>query len=176
MTILAVRHKPDSFSEPVLEPVATRRDQETLIRHLILDMGRQAEPVTLVPVQDLATLAKLRRDMVEDIVARFADDGDDNKALDVASRVAPGLRDTDGCAFFTALQDAAEAHRNWDGFDGRCLSEFEPEERDWDRLRKRYRELFDQELDALMTYLDSCGTQEAGDHTHTIHDEAKGAA
>jgi hypothetical protein len=88
---LAVRYRPDDTSDYVIEPVADETAQAALVRHLILDLGRPAEPVTL-PAARRRALAKIRRDMVEDIVAQYAaGEIDDDQALNLLALLAPGL-------------------------------------------------------------------------------------
>lgn len=176
--MIGVRYRPDSSSEPVVELVGTEQEQARLVRHLILNQGRQAEPVTLLPQPDPAALAKVRRDIVEDAINDYvADEISDDQVFGILIRLQPALDDLDDATeAFDLIREAAKAYEQWmqvqdPNFELRSV---EPELRDGAELVARYRVLLDQELDALMSFLDSCH-QEAGDTTET-HDEARGAA
>lgn len=177
MTILAVRYWPSDSDDPVIEQVQDEEQQAALVAFMILDLGRAtAEPVTLEPRPDAAKNAKIRRDLVEGAVATYADDEDDDAAFGTLASIQPALHDLSNAnSLFEEVRHAADAYTRWmqvqdPNFEIRSV---EPAIRHGEVVTEIYRQLLDEALDALMSLLDSCGSQEAGEHTDTA---VKGAA
>lgn len=163
--IKAVRYRPDRFSDYVIELVPDEKRQAELVRHLILDLGIDAEPVTLVPQPDAPAQARIRRGIAEDAINDYvADEITDDKVFGILARLTPALHDLDDAAeVFEAIEHTAEAYLPWQqarnpDFDLRSV---EPELRPGEVLVDRLRVLLDEELDALMTCLDTAASQHA---------------
>ena len=173
--MIGVRYRPDRFSDYVIELVPDEKRQTELVRHLILDLGIDAEPVTLVPQPDTPAQAKIHRDIAEDAINDYVtDEISDDKVFGILARLAPALHDIDDATeVFEAIEHTAEAYLPWQqaqnpDFDLRSV---EPELRNGELLVDRLRVLLDQELDALMTCLDTAASQEAG-QTETTREVA----
>src|SRR5207302_978402 len=95
-----VRYWPDRFSDPIVEQVTDENRQTELLRHLLIDRGLAAEPVTLIAQPDAPALARARRGIAEDIVAQYAtDEMSGDVAWEILARLTPALRwrtDTSG--------------------------------------------------------------------------------
>jgi hypothetical protein len=107
---LAVRYRPDSWSEYVIEPVADGVKQTELVRHLILDRGIPAMPVTLLAEPDQGTLTRIFCGEVESIVGLYVNE--ELNALQVLGRLRRVFTSLP-LDVWALVEDAATEYRGW---------------------------------------------------------------